>query len=231
MSCPTEDVIRRVRLVLEREEINQVGSFVWTHLTNLMESSSPMKQEIRHILDSESLRKEFDLDKRKFSRNIEWSTFSDTFNSGASVDSNVIWSEKSFVPRAASVNLTVDLFGHSVNLVEVGGRVEGLNQVLEKVFDTNTPSDDSKSSNRDINKIDAKVNNIRIQFDVFVEYIIFSDIYPDLMFKRPNIHQCFNLLSHVSMAPKRRNFADLGTSGSLGTKSRMLTWITWISRL
>jgi hypothetical protein len=36
-----------------------------------MESSSPHKHTIQNILEDETLKKEFDLDKRKFSRNYE----------------------------------------------------------------------------------------------------------------------------------------------------------------
>ena len=32
------------------------------------------------------------------------------------------------------MNLTVDMFGHSVNLLEVGGRVQGLEYLLETYF-------------------------------------------------------------------------------------------------
>ena len=89
------------------------------------------------------LKKIFDLDSRKFSRNIELSTFSESMNAGVTVDSNLIWSPKSFLPRSASLNLTVDVFGESLNLLEVGGRAEGLEGMLEKLFgpskDINNP--------------------------------------------------------------------------------------------
>lgn len=159
MSCPSSPILRLVTRTLEQEEINQVGSFVWTHLTNLQETSNPMKQEIKRILSRETLQKTFDLDKRKFSRNIEKSFFSDMLNSGAVMESNIIWSGESFVPRSASLNLTVDLFGHSVNFLEVGGRVEGMNRVLQKVFDTHTPPDDKKAS-EDIDSTDEQVQLI-----------------------------------------------------------------------
>ena len=129
MRCPTSGTIAIVNRLLESESINQVGSFIWTHLTNLKETDSPLKREVRAILENEKLKKEFDLDKRKFSRNIEWSAFNDAINTGAAIESNLIWSSQSFVPRSAMVNLTVDLFGHSVNLVEFGGRVQGLEGV------------------------------------------------------------------------------------------------------
>jgi hypothetical protein len=134
MQCPSREVISKCRDILLKEEINQVGSFMWTHLTNLMESSSPHKQQIRLIMENITLMKSFDLDKRKFSRNIEWSMFSEMLNSGAMLESNLVWSHKSFVPRSASVNLTVDIFGQSVNLMELGGRVEGFESMLEKIF-------------------------------------------------------------------------------------------------
>jgi hypothetical protein len=38
------------------------------------------------------------------------------------------------VSRSAMVNLTVDMFGHSVNLLEFGGRVQGLDRLLYTYF-------------------------------------------------------------------------------------------------
>lgn len=140
MHCPVETILTQVRATLEVEKANQVGSFVWSHLMNLQETSSPLKQQIRHILEDEQLSREFDLDKRKFSRNYEGSFFWEKFNAGAMVESNLIFSSKSFVPRSASVNLTVDLFGQSVNLFEMGGRVEGLEGVLESFFGADSPT-------------------------------------------------------------------------------------------
>lgn len=41
MKCPSEDVLKYVVLALENEDSNQVASFMWTYLTNLIESSDP----------------------------------------------------------------------------------------------------------------------------------------------------------------------------------------------
>ena len=130
-------VLNTIKYTLEREEVNQVGSFVWSHLTNLMETSNPLKQDIRSILEDESLKKDFNMDSRKFSRNYEWSFFLEKLNTGASVESNMIWSSKSFIPRSLMANLTVDLFGQSVNLLEIGGRIEGLEYFMETYFGPN----------------------------------------------------------------------------------------------
>jgi hypothetical protein len=40
MNCPSQSMVNLVKSVLINEPVNQVGSFVWTHLTNLQESES-----------------------------------------------------------------------------------------------------------------------------------------------------------------------------------------------
>lgn len=134
MTCPSEEVIEVVKNQLAVEKVNQVGSFVWTHLTNLAETADPMEKNIRDILEDVSLKKEFQLDKLKFSRNIEKSIFFKSANAGGRLDSNLIWSPKSFIPRSMSLNLTSYLFGQSYNFFEVNGRVEGLETLLEHYF-------------------------------------------------------------------------------------------------
>ena len=150
MECPTESILMDVRRLLEDEEVNQVGSFIWTHLANLMETSSPLKQETRMILEQVPLEKKFNLDQRKFSRNIELSGFSTMLNAGAAVESNIIFSSKSWIPRSASMDLTIDMFGQSVNLVEVGGRVEGADKVVERMFGNKDVNDVLSRQKRDV---------------------------------------------------------------------------------
>nr|XP_034313736.1 apolipophorins isoform X7 [Crassostrea gigas] len=134
MKCPTDNILQQIKETLMSEEVNQVGSFVWTHLMNLRESSSPYKETVKTMLESDDLPKKFDLDQRKFSRNYEWSHYSQELNMGGMLDNNLIWSPESFVPRSVSANLSVELFGHSVNLLEIGGRAEGLDYLLESYF-------------------------------------------------------------------------------------------------
>ena len=103
---------------------------MWSHLSNLLEASSPHKQAVRAILEDAKLSSNFRAASLKSSRNLEASFFLERLNTGATLESNVIWSQDSF-PRSASLNLTVDLFGSSLNLLEAGGRLEGLNYLLE----------------------------------------------------------------------------------------------------
>ncbi|KAL4235950.1 hypothetical protein ACF0H5_004338 [Mactra antiquata] len=165
MECPSEEVLRLVRQTLANEEVNQVGSYIWTHLTNLMETSDRHKQDLRTLLEDETFKKEFDLDKRKFSRNYEGSVFIDQINTGAKAEGDLIWSSKSFIPRAGMVNLTFDLFGHSVNLFELGGRAEGLEYFFESFFGPNgyfkTPEAEAETSTNDLEPLN--IDNKQIQ--------------------------------------------------------------------
>lgn len=137
MQCPTAQLIEEIKQTLTSESVNQVGSFVWTHLTNLQESSSQSKQFVRKLLSSEFLRNKFNTDARKFSRNLEASAFWPELNVGGTVESNLIFSSQSYLPRSANLNLTIDLFGESVNLMEIGARVEGFETLVESFFGPN----------------------------------------------------------------------------------------------
>jgi len=55
-------------------------------------------------------------------------------NVGGGLDANVIFTPDSFLPRSTTVNLTLFLFGESINLLEVGGRVHSFEQLLESIF-------------------------------------------------------------------------------------------------
>lgn len=62
--------------------LNVVGSFVWTYLTNLQETALPSRAELAGLLADEQFSTKFSTDIRKFSRNFEFSTFYDDVNLG-----------------------------------------------------------------------------------------------------------------------------------------------------
>ncbi|XP_067677414.1 uncharacterized protein [Haliotis asinina] len=138
MQCPSEETFSRIKGSLDSEKAAQVGSFVWSHLTNLMETSSPQKQKIRRILEDKTFGRNFDLSRLKHSRNYEGSVFMEKFNTGAMFESNIIFSDNSAIPRSAVFNMTVDLFGNSLNIFEIGGRVEGLGYLIKKYLNQYT---------------------------------------------------------------------------------------------
>ncbi|XP_076346984.1 LOW QUALITY PROTEIN: uncharacterized protein LOC143245065 [Tachypleus tridentatus] len=134
MRCPDLRVINIIKETLEKEVVNQVGSFVWTHLTSIQETSNPIKQDIKDILFNVYLMNKFNTDIRKFSRYFEGSFFMDSINSGVHVDGDVIFTPESYLPRSGMLNLTIDLFGNSLNLFEIGGRMQGMEELVERFF-------------------------------------------------------------------------------------------------
>ena len=136
MTCPTENSIASIKNILMDEEINQVGSFIWTHMTNLQETQSKIggKLFMKRIIGSDALQNKWRSDVRKFSRNLEVSHFFNDYKVGATFESNIIFSEKSYIPRSFMLNLTLSLFGENINLVEIGGRIEGFENILEDMF-------------------------------------------------------------------------------------------------
>ncbi|XP_034937258.1 uncharacterized protein Apoltp [Chelonus insularis] len=146
MRCPDYNVVKIIKHTLTEEPINQVGSFVWSHLTNLLASSSPTKIEIQSLLTDRDLSDKYNSDGRKFSRNYEKSFFSEEFNVGGTFQTNVVFSSKSYVPRTLTFNMTLDLFGESVNVIEVTMRMEGMEYYAEKFFGPTGPFANDKIS-------------------------------------------------------------------------------------
>ncbi|XP_017025668.1 uncharacterized protein Apoltp [Drosophila kikkawai] len=139
MRCPDYISVGAIKAVLEHEQINQVGSFVWSHLTNLAKSNSPVRIEAQGLLLNDELSDRFKLDIRKFSRNYEHSLFFDEYNFGTTTDANVIFGTDSYLPRIASLNFTADLFGQSVNFFEFTARAEGLEEMAASAFGPKGP--------------------------------------------------------------------------------------------
>ena len=80
MKCPSPEVFKRVAEILKNEVNNQVGSFVWSHMTNAMESTEPVHglpqaEIMKDALNGMKLR-EFNLNRLKFSRAWEGSFYS-----------------------------------------------------------------------------------------------------------------------------------------------------------
>lgn len=139
MRCPDYISIKMIKHVLRNEKINQVGSFVWSHLHNLLKSASPVNVFIQGLLADADLGNKFNMDRRRFSRNYEYSLFFDDYNFGFTSDSNLIFGTDSYIPKSLSLNLTADVFGESINFFELNTRLEGYEHLLESVFGPNGP--------------------------------------------------------------------------------------------
>ncbi|XP_053848337.1 uncharacterized protein LOC128815553 [Vidua macroura] len=132
MKCPHGELFKQVQKTLLKETSSQVGSFVWSHLSQLLETDDPLKEHLRDSIPDEILSKDFDWEKWKYS------SYSDvTFHSagaGANMEASVVFSPTSFLPRSVMTNLTVHFMGQAINLLEVGVRLENAETLIEKGF-------------------------------------------------------------------------------------------------
>ena len=82
-----------------------VGSFIWTHLTNLQESQSlsPSTINVKKLIGDKFLQNKWNTDVRKFSRYFETSYYSKELQAGATVDGNIIFSQESYLPRLVTL--------------------------------------------------------------------------------------------------------------------------------
>lgn len=134
MKCPSYPVLKEVKESLVKEEVNQVGSFVWSHIQNMMKSALDTALEIQAILQDEYLSSKFTSEMMKFSQNYESSLYVNEYGTGGFLSSNVIFSHKSYIPRSLSTNFTFFLFGESVNFFEMSLNLEGFEEYFESIF-------------------------------------------------------------------------------------------------
>lgn len=134
VACPCPHVASGLKETLDKETVNQVGSFIQSHLRNLRASADLNKAEAKRQLGQIKPRTKFPEDFRKFSFNNELSYNAGGVGVGSSAESNVIYSQNSFVPRSLSLNLTSEIFGRSFNFLELNTRIENLDRLIEHHF-------------------------------------------------------------------------------------------------
>ncbi|XP_026714940.1 uncharacterized protein LOC113485740 [Athene cunicularia] len=132
MKCPHEELFKQVQKTLLKETSSQVGSFVWSHLSQLLETDDPLKEHLRNSIPDEILSRDFDQETWKYS------SYSDvTFHSagaGANMEASVVFSPASFLPRSVMTNLTIHLMGQAINILEIGVRLENAEALVQKIF-------------------------------------------------------------------------------------------------
>ncbi|XP_070811438.1 apolipophorins [Pituophis catenifer annectens] len=133
MKCPSKDLFHHIKWTLQEERSSQVGSFVWSHLSELLRTEDPLKQHLRNSLPEDIILKEFDWETWKFSSYTDV-TFNSAMASG-NAEAQVIFSPASFIPRLILTNFTIHLLGRAINLLEVGVRLENMEDIVRTFFD------------------------------------------------------------------------------------------------
>ncbi|XP_037295541.1 apolipophorins isoform X2 [Manduca sexta] len=131
IECPCSHSASEIKNLLDSEPVHQVGNFITSSLRHIRSSSNPDKQLAKKHYGQIRTPNKFKVDERKYSFYREMSYKLDALGAGGSVDQTVIYSQTSFLPRSVNFNLTVDLFGQSYNVMELGGRQGNLDRVVE----------------------------------------------------------------------------------------------------
>ncbi|XP_023946306.2 apolipophorins [Bicyclus anynana] len=147
IDCPCGKSANEIKTLLDSEPVHQVGRFISTSLRAIRASANPDKQHARQHYGLIGIPNKYNVDDRKYSFYREMSYNVDAVGVGGNVEESVIYSQDSFLPRSVSLNLTAEVFGHNVNILEVGGRQGNLDRVVEHflgpkgVFRTKDPQE------------------------------------------------------------------------------------------
>lgn len=134
VSCPSGQLANEIKSVLDSETVYQVGSFIVSHLASLRSSTDPSKEAGRSHFAQVRTTKKFPFDFRRFSFNREFSYAVDSLGLGSAIDTSVIYSQKSFLPRSTNLNITGEIFGNAFNVLELSARQENLDLLVEHYF-------------------------------------------------------------------------------------------------
>lgn len=132
--CPSADVANSLKTLLDAERSQQVGAFITSHLAALRSSTDPHRAAARAHFQNVRTTRRFPDDIRQYSFAHEVSYAVDSLGAGASADTRVIYSARSWLPRSGRLNVTAQLFGKSYNVLELDARQENIDRVLERNF-------------------------------------------------------------------------------------------------
>lgn len=132
--CLNDHDVSQIEYLLEHEDTNQVSNFIWSYIRNLKRTESPEKTKLKKLANKIHLERKFGKNPSKYSYNFEWSRFSENNNVGATVESNVIFSTSSYLPRSINTGLQVEIVGRKIDLFEVDLDLRGFEQPLERLF-------------------------------------------------------------------------------------------------
>lgn len=222
LECPNAANANEIKTLLDDEPVYQVGSFINSHLASLRASADPHRENLRRVYGNIKPSYKFPSDIRKYSFNKEFSYSIQSIGAGASVDTNVIYSQKSWLPRSGRFNLTGELFGNVFNVLELNLRQEHLEQVLEHYFGpkgelafqngqelyNNLISTYNQVRERTEKRLERRRRASRDEVTAFRSTVqlsndVFSDVEVDLSFKLFGTELYFlSLASEVPNSPK-----------------------------
>ncbi|CAJ0965258.1 unnamed protein product [Ranitomeya imitator] len=141
MRNPSPSDLRKVVRTLYKDDNQQVKNFVASHVVNVQNSDAPEMQELKSKLE-EALKSNgvptIVSDFTKFSKNYQ---ISKTLvvpvtveNLEAKVEGNIIYDSTGYMPREVLLETTLNVFGKSVDMFEIGLEGKGFEPTLDALF-------------------------------------------------------------------------------------------------
>lgn len=134
VECPSAAVANELKALLDGEKVYQVGSFITSHLASLRSSADSNREAARQHFANVRTTNKFPFDFRRYSFNREFSYAVESLGLGASAETSVVYSQKSFLPKSVAFNFSTEVFGGSFNVLEVESRQDNLDRVVEHYF-------------------------------------------------------------------------------------------------
>ncbi|CAL1271053.1 unnamed protein product [Larinioides sclopetarius] len=124
---------QKIKETAENETDPQVGAYVSSYVKNMKKTESPLKQKTKKLIQNSEIHvPEFNYWEN--SKNIEVSGFSKALNVGGGIETNLVHSPDSKIPRSVSTRFHIDVFDKHLNMFELGLRAEGLEKIIERVI-------------------------------------------------------------------------------------------------
>ncbi|XP_061168026.1 vitellogenin-1-like [Saccostrea echinata] len=132
-TSPSRQLLEMVAHSLHRETNPHVGTFVYTHLEQMSNSTYPcLMSWAKNATFALRFAKKFS-PTFQYSRFLQFSRYNDRVKLGAAAELGFITSPEEFIPRAGAVHLNTHVLGSSINFMEIGFNTEGLQTLLSKM--------------------------------------------------------------------------------------------------
>nr|DBA25735.1 TPA: hypothetical protein GDO54_010085 [Pyxicephalus adspersus] len=140
MKDPSQSDLRKILRVLNKDN-SQVKNFAASHIANILNSEAPETQVLKAKLE-ESIKSNgapsVVSDFTKLSHNYQYSKNLDLpglkDNVGATIDGNVIYDSTGYMPREVMLKETLNVFGESVDIFEIGIEGKDFEPTLDALF-------------------------------------------------------------------------------------------------
>ncbi|GIX69421.1 vitellogenin, partial [Caerostris darwini] len=136
--------LRKIRETAEKETDEQVSSYVYTFFQNVNKTSIP-KQNNRELLTKMSM----NIPKNSTwgsSKYFTFGSYSEQWKLGGSLEADIIHSPDSKFPRAVYGSFNAKMFGTEVNLLQMGGRMKGVEELVRKFIGSKENAPEKKSN-------------------------------------------------------------------------------------